>query len=291
MATLSSFYGPKLARPYVLLDNEGNAIKDARVDPPRVQDALLGEARRSSAKAAVGGSVAGLQRGAPCRAAGAIARAATYPAPGSPSLDAEWAVKAPVKMGGSLVKPEWRPDEEEENGSGGAVAAALLQAEAAAAPGADFQLFFAERLDDVLADNPALIDSADRRVLLSAASVYWRERLSGEERAAYRARAAEGRARAAAQVAEVGRLEPETRAGGSWRGDRWIGGTGGRDGGTLPPCLAARLPAPLPPCRRRPPTPASRHSARSWRSTRLPCRPRWRPPRRAPARCGACSAA
>ena len=54
MATLSSFYGPKLARPYVLLDNEGNAIKDARVDPPRVQDALLGEARRSSAKAAVG---------------------------------------------------------------------------------------------------------------------------------------------------------------------------------------------------------------------------------------------
>ena len=39
---LSSFYGDRLARPYVLLDKEGNALK-GRVEAPAVNDALIGE--------------------------------------------------------------------------------------------------------------------------------------------------------------------------------------------------------------------------------------------------------
>ena len=41
---LSSFYGDRLARPYVLLDKEGNALK-GRVEAPAVNDALIGERR------------------------------------------------------------------------------------------------------------------------------------------------------------------------------------------------------------------------------------------------------
>lgn len=39
---LSSFYGDRLARPYVVLDDQGKEISD-RVDPPRVNDALIGK--------------------------------------------------------------------------------------------------------------------------------------------------------------------------------------------------------------------------------------------------------
>lgn len=41
---LSSFYGDKIARPYVVLDAEGKPVQD-RVDAPHVNDALLGEDR------------------------------------------------------------------------------------------------------------------------------------------------------------------------------------------------------------------------------------------------------
>ena len=45
---LSSFYGDRLARPYVLLDKEGNALK-GRVEAPAVNDALIGEWGRRAA--------------------------------------------------------------------------------------------------------------------------------------------------------------------------------------------------------------------------------------------------
>lgn len=54
----------------------------------------------------------------------------------------------------------------------------------------------------MLAANPALF-AADRKAMLAAASVYWRERLSTKERAEYRRRAVEEKAAAADAVAEA----------------------------------------------------------------------------------------
>lgn len=68
------------------------------------------------------------------------------------------------------------------------------------------QIFFQERQGDIVAANPALFtEGSDRRAALSAASVWWRERLTEEERAAYRQRAAEEKAAAAKALAEVRR--------------------------------------------------------------------------------------
>jgi hypothetical protein len=64
------------------------------------------------------------------------------------------------------------------------------------------QIFFQERGDDVWAANPA-ISTSDRRAMLSAASVFWREQLTPEQRAAYRERAAAEKAAAVEQIAEV----------------------------------------------------------------------------------------
>ena len=41
-AKITSFYGDKVARPYVLLDKEGQVSREARVDAPHANDALLG---------------------------------------------------------------------------------------------------------------------------------------------------------------------------------------------------------------------------------------------------------
>lgn len=73
------------------------------------------------------------------------------------------------------------------------------------------QIFFQERYDDILAANPALFAEGppDRRAALSAASVWWRERLSDEERVAYRQRAAQEKEAAAKALAEVWRGRPE----------------------------------------------------------------------------------
>lgn len=43
---MSSFYGDKIARPYVVLDAEGEPVQ-GRVDAPQVNDALLGEEQAS----------------------------------------------------------------------------------------------------------------------------------------------------------------------------------------------------------------------------------------------------
>lgn len=81
------------------------------------------------------------------------------------------------------------------------------------------QIFFQERFDDVLAASPALFahGMADRRDLLAAASVYWRETLTEEERAAYRERAAEEKKAHAAALAEA------SRGGGGCRGGSALG--------------------------------------------------------------------
>lgn len=93
------------------------------------------------------------------------------------------------------------------------------------------QIFFTERYDDVLAANPALF-AADRKAMLLAASVYWRERLTPEERAQYRRRAEEEKAAAAEAVAEA-RMGPGKglgRIGHSGRPVVSFGRGGGRAG-------------------------------------------------------------
>jgi hypothetical protein len=93
----------------------------------------------------------------------------------------------PVGRGGTLVKPEW-----------GGPEAAPKQART------DFQIFFQERFDDVLTASPVMFGGAsDRKAMLAAASIYWRENLSQEERAAYHARALAEKQTQAEQIAEV----------------------------------------------------------------------------------------
>ncbi|KAL4427874.1 hypothetical protein ABPG75_001963 [Micractinium tetrahymenae] len=144
---VSSFYGDKIARPYVVLDAEGKPVQD-RVDAPQVNDALL-----------------------------------------------EWATRVPVKMGGALVKPVYDGPEPQ----------SLKEART------DFQIFFTERYNDVLAANPALF-AADCKAMLAATSVYWRERLTAEERAEYRRRATEEKQAAAAAVADAEVANPRFKA-------------------------------------------------------------------------------
>lgn len=96
-----------------------------------------------------------------------------------------------------------------------------LAAASTLSPPSAEQIFFTERYDDVLAANPALF-AADRKAMLAAASVYWRERLSPEERAEYRRRAVEEKAAAAEAVAEA--------RGGTGRGLCSTGCRGGRLG-------------------------------------------------------------
>ncbi|PSC69838.1 hypothetical protein C2E20_6723 [Micractinium conductrix] len=103
-----------------------------------------------------------------------------------------WAARVPVKLGGSLVKPVWSGPEP----------AGLKEAHT------DFQIFFQERYEDVMADNPFLL-AADRRAMLSAASIFWRERLTAEERAAYRARSVREKAAAATSIAEAEEANPK----------------------------------------------------------------------------------
>lgn len=142
---VSSFYGDRIARPYVLLDKDGNAVKEGRVEAPKINDALI-----------------------------------------------EWASKVPVRQGGTLVKPHWDgPD---------------------APKGArtDFQIFFQEQYDDILAANPALFDGAvDRKAMLMAGSVYWRETLTNEERQEYRERAKQEKVDVAEQIAEAEQQDPK----------------------------------------------------------------------------------
>jgi hypothetical protein len=210
---LSSFYGDRLARPYVLLDKEGNALK-GRVEAPAVNDALIGEWGRRAAWRCERMS-AGPQR--PCARgwqAGLCAVCSKiwrnthlssthmiiFPHCSCPSPAAEWASKVPVGRGGTLVKPEWDGPE-----------AAPKQART------DFQIFFQERFDDVLAASPAMFGGAsDRKAMLAAASIYWRENLSPEERAAYHARALAEKQAQAEQIAEV-------RVGFvAWSGRHWL---------------------------------------------------------------------
>ncbi|PRW56400.1 divinyl chlorophyllide a 8-vinyl- chloroplastic [Chlorella sorokiniana] len=110
----------------------------------------------------------------------------------------EWAQKVPVKQGGTLVKPEWDGPKDE------------LPKEARN----DFQIFFEERWEDILAANPALFAHglADRKALLSAASIYWRERLTNEERAQYRQRAAEEKKAAKAALEQAEQSNPKFKA-------------------------------------------------------------------------------
>ena len=53
--------------------------------------------------------------------------------------------------------------------------------------------------------------------MLSAASIFWRERLTAEERAAYRARSVREKAAAATSIAEVGEGPSVERMGGGGR--------------------------------------------------------------------------
>jgi hypothetical protein len=71
-----------------------------------------------------------------------------------------------------------------------------------ALPLATLQIFLQERADDIHAANPSIF-SSDRKAMLSAASVYWREQLTNEQRAEYRERAATEKRQAAEQAAEA----------------------------------------------------------------------------------------
>lgn len=139
---------------------------------------------------------------------------------------AEWANKVPFEQGGALVKPHWdgaeMPKEPRSDFQAGAHSGlpALLSCgqhsapllyhipadpavEARTAPPSPaLQIFFQERADDIWAANPA-ISASDRPDMMSAASVFWQEQLTPEQRAAYRERAAAEKAAAAQQIAEV----------------------------------------------------------------------------------------
>ena len=149
--TRAGFYGAaNIPRPYLVMGEEGKPVEN-RVDPPKAHDALLGEwsAGRHLALAISGRPLHTRPR---------------------PSPRADWAGKAPFSAGGALLKPEW----DEKDGP------------AVPQPRTDFAIFMAERHDDIVAANPALMARPDRKALMAAAAVYWRDTLTADDRRAYR---------------------------------------------------------------------------------------------------------
>ncbi|GAB4815092.1 hypothetical protein N2152v2_002138 [Parachlorella kessleri] len=143
---LTTFYGNQIARPYVVLKEDGEVDKE-RVGLPKINDALI-----------------------------------------------DWASKVPFKQGGNLVKPS--------NYEG---AQCLKQART------DFQIFVTERYTDILAANPGLADTDDRRTLLAVASAFWRDRLSPEERKEFREKAQAEKLEAQGSLAEKEAADPKLK--------------------------------------------------------------------------------
>jgi hypothetical protein len=119
---LSSFYGAAVPRPYVLLDKEtGEPVQD-RVDPPQVNDALIGayvilqgvlmlqQGRRCwcmAWTAAGSGAPGSSSRCLPSPLSKLCLAALPKLTPCGALLPAEWAGKVPFEQGGTLVKPHW----------------------------------------------------------------------------------------------------------------------------------------------------------------------------------------
>jgi len=116
---ISSFYGESIARPYMVLDKNGQAIQE-RVEKPSANAGLLA-----------------------------------------------WASKAPYEAGGALQKP-----------------AAYSKAPPKARH--EFVIFCESERAEILASNPSLLSDFEEKAFRVAASLYWKEKLSDEQRAKYK---------------------------------------------------------------------------------------------------------
>lgn len=116
---ISSFYGD-IARPYMVLDKNGEAIKD-RVEKPISANAGL----------------------------------------------LAWAAKAPYEAGGALQKP-------------------VAYTKAPPKARHEFTIFMAEQRAEIMASNPSLISDPDEKAFKVAASLYWKEKLTDDQRAKYK---------------------------------------------------------------------------------------------------------
>ncbi|KAL4527496.1 hypothetical protein Ndes2526A_g08721 [Nannochloris sp. 'desiccata'] len=116
---ISSFYGESIARPYMVLNKNGQAVQD-RVEKPSANAGLLA-----------------------------------------------WAAKAPYEAGGALQKP-----------------AAYSKAPPKARH--EFVIFCETERAEILASNPSLLSDFEEKAFKVAASLYWKEKLSDDQRAKYK---------------------------------------------------------------------------------------------------------
>lgn len=117
---IGSFYGTGgIARPYMVLDKNGEAVKD-RVEQPSANGGLLA-----------------------------------------------WAAKAPIEAGGALQKP-------------------APYSKAPAKARHEFTIFCTEQKAEIMASNPSLFTDFEEKAFKVAASLYWKEKLTDEERAKYK---------------------------------------------------------------------------------------------------------
>ncbi|KAL6776235.1 hypothetical protein ACKKBG_A20340 [Auxenochlorella protothecoides x Auxenochlorella symbiontica] len=103
-----------------------------------------------------------------------------------------WGSKVPVSAGGLLEKPRWEGEEPP----------TLVK------PLNDFQLFIKEKRLDILAVNSHLMVEPDQPAFMASAAVFWKERLSEEERQAYQTRAREMRAQYKTDLAALEQSNP-----------------------------------------------------------------------------------